>query len=183
MPKKESTLVNALLFSLYATAAVGEQLLTFAFISPYEWRRRVLHGSKGRSYNSYKTSIYQLKKKGLVEIIKKGDGRFLRLTKKGELEVLLAKAKMPVEGKWDGKWRLIIFDIPEDAKEIRDQFRGLLKKNNYHKLQGSVYANPYPLNREAVAYLQKTGLMKYIRIMKVEEMDNDKDLKKKFGLK
>jgi hypothetical protein len=49
-------------------------------------------------------------------------------------------------------------------------------------LQDSVYANPYPLNREAVKYLEETGLSEYIRIIKVEEMDNDRDLKKKFGL-
>lgn len=179
MPKKESTLVNALLFSLYATAAVTEQILTVAFTSPYEWRRRILHGG---SYASYKSSVYNLRKRGVIKIISKDGKKFLQLTKKGELEVLLAKAKLPVKGKWDGKWRIIIFDIPEGAKHLRNKFRSLLKKNNFRKLQASVYVSPHPLNREAIKYLEQTGLMSYIRIIKVEEMDNDSQIRKKFGL-
>jgi CRISPR-associated endonuclease Cas2 len=176
MPKKESTLVNALLFSLYAA---GEVLSIF-FASPYEWRRRALYGT---SYSGYKGTVYQIKKRGLIEIVEKNGRKFLRLTKKGELEVLLAKAKLPVTGKWDGKWRMVVFDIPEVAKLQRNRLRDLLKKNNFKKLQESVYINPHPLNREAVKYLQETALINYIRIIKVEEMDNDKDLKQKFGLR
>ena len=50
-------------------------------------------------------------------------------------------------------------------------------------MQQSVYVSPYPLNRAAVSYLEETKLIGYIRILKVEEIDNDKDLKKHFGLK
>ncbi len=45
-----------------------------------------------------------------------------------------------------------------------------------------MFINPYSLNREAVSYLKESGLMDYIRILKVEEMDNDLDLQKKFKL-
>ncbi len=179
MPKKESTLVNGLLFSLYSSVAVAEQILSVAFISPYEWRRRVLHGG---SYSSYRNTVYQLKKRGAIKVITKEGKKFLQLTKKGEMEVLLAKAKLPANEKWDGKWRLIIFDIPEAAKHLRNKFRDLLKKNNFRKLQASVYISPYPLNREAVKYLEEASLMDYIRIIKAEEMDNNSQLKKKFGL-
>ena len=106
----------------------------------------------------------------------------MRLTAEGQLEALLAKAKFPVPVKWDGKWRMVVFDIPEDSKEQRNKLRQLLKANNFYKLQASVYVNPYPLNREAVKYLQETKLIDYIRIIKVEEMDDDKDLKKHFQL-
>ena len=73
------------------------------------------------------------------------------------------------------------FDIPEDARDKRDSLRSLLKKLGFVKLQASVFINPYPLNREALAYLRQSDLMGYIRIIKVEEMDSDLDLKKKFG--
>jgi hypothetical protein len=60
--------------------------------------------------------------------------------------------------------------------------RALLLKNNYYKLQDSVYINPYPLNREAIKYLKDTGLIEFIRIIRVDELDEDHDLKKRFGL-
>jgi len=173
MPKKESTIVNAILFVLDAT--VG----TMTAFSPSEIRKKIWFG---KSYNSYRNAAYNLQKRGSVKIVTKNGKKFLQLTKKGRLEVLLAKAKMAVSGKWDGKWRLIIFDIPEWAKPRRNQLRKLLKKNNFHRLQDSVYVNPYPLNREAIKYLDETGLSEFIRIIKVEEMDNDKDLRKKFKL-
>ena len=178
MPKKESTLINAILFSVYAAGGVLEMFIENS--SPYRWRSWAIHG---KDYKSYRSSVYNSRRRGLLEIENKSGKKFIKLTKKGQLEVLLAKAKMPREKNWDGKWRLIIFDIPENAKHHRDQLRDLLKKNDFRKLQASVYVNPYALNREAVQYLQETGLNEFIRILKVEEMDNDKDLKKKFNLK
>jgi len=49
-------------------------------------------------------------------------------------------------------------------------------------LQASVFISPHPLNREALIYLRQSGLMEFIRILRVDEMDNDKRLRKKFGL-
>jgi CRISPR-associated endonuclease Cas2 len=175
MPKKESTIVNALLFAL----DVAKEIMPMIMVSPYQRGRRLLYGN---NYNSYRNTVYNLQKRGSIKIISKEGKKFLQLTKKGKLEVLLAKARMPLIEKWDGKWRLIMFDIPEDAKQHRDRLRDLLKRNNFYKLQESVYINPQPLNREAIRYLQETELIRYIRILKVEEMDNDIFLKKKFGL-
>ena len=106
----------------------------------------------------------------------------MELTRSGELETLILKACLPKPASWDGKWRLIIFDIPESSKDKRNQLRWLIKKNGFTKLQASVFINPYPLNREAVAYLKQTGLMAYIRILRVDEIDSDAALKKHFNL-
>ena len=75
-----------------------------------------------------------------------------------------------------------MFDIPEGSKEKRAILRSLLKRNDFCKLQASVYISPFSLNREAISYLNSSGLRDYIRILKVEEMDYDKDLLKRFGL-
>lgn len=178
MPKKDSTVVNEVLFWIYTAADIASVFLA----SKHEWKKR-MWGRTWGSYSSYKGTIYQLKRRGAVEFVEKDGRRYLKLTPKGELEVLLAKASVKILKVWDGKWRVLIFDIPEEAKLQRDQFRGLLKKNNFKKLQQSVYVSPYPFNREAIIYLKDTGLDKFIRVLKVEEMDNDADLKKKFNLK
>ncbi|MDP2933655.1 MAG: hypothetical protein Q8N81_06020, partial [bacterium] len=64
----------------------------------------------------------------------------------------------------------------------RDQLRWLLKTLNYCKLQESVFLSPYPINREGVEYLKKSGLIEYIRILRVDEMDDEKQFLKKFKL-
>ncbi len=161
--------------------AIGES--TGFFQWPLEhtdsWRRNQL---KGASKKSCYESIRRMKSKGLVKVAKKGSNNFLALTSKGELEKLFVKASISKSNHWDGKWRIVIFDVPEEARDKRDQLRGLLKRNNFVKLQASVFINPYPLNREAIGYLQQSGLMNYIRIIKVDEMDNDEELRKRFDL-
>jgi CRISPR-associated endonuclease Cas2 len=117
-----------------------------------------------------------------VEIISREGKTFIRLTEKGALEALLAKAGVEKKQKWDGKWRVCIYDIPQSARLQRDRFRMLLKQHGFRKLQGSVFIHPFSLNREAISYLQQSGLIKYIRFLKVEEMDNDQDLRKFFKL-
>ena len=151
---------------------------------PFEYKthylKRLLSGRT--DYKSYLTIINRLEKRGLITIFKKKKQKFLKITKKGESEALFIKAKIQTPLKWDGKWRVIVFDIPEDAREKRDQLRHLLKSNGYKNLQASVFISPYPLNREAITYLYKTGLNHYIRVLRVDEIDNDKDLRKRFAL-
>lgn len=159
--------------------AMGDMFI----VSPHELRRRLWQGHPlGDSKNFYRMVIY-LEEKGLIKYVDKNNERFVRLTKKGQLEALLAKAKIPQNNVlWDKKWRVIIFDIPEESEDKRIFFRTLLKKNNFQMLQHSVYISPFPLNREAIEYLNETHLIEYIRILKVEELDNDSELRKKFGL-
>jgi DNA-binding transcriptional regulator PaaX len=163
MRRKELTKTSKLLIYL---AALEDVITPMANI--YEFRNRVLFSTKG----SFNSTLYKFQKRGWIKLVDKNAERFIKLTAKGELEALVAKAKLPFNGKWDGKWRLIIFDIPADYNKHRDLLRRLLKKNN-----------PYPLNREAVKYLQEAKLTPYIRIIKVEEMDNDRELRKLFNLK
>ena len=43
-----------------------------------------------------------------------------------------------------------------------------MRQNNFVKLQASVYINPFPLNAQAVEYLKNSGLMEYIRNLRVD---------------
>ena len=155
MRKKQLTKTSA--FLLYLAAFVD---VMAPIASPYEMRRRLLFGSKG----SFASTVYRLHKRGWIKFVDKNAERFVKLTKKGQLQALVAKAVMPKPAVWDGKWRMVVFDIPEEQNAKRDFLRRLLKANNFHQLQASVYINPYPLNREAIRYLQATKLYHYIRI-------------------
>ena len=155
--------------------------LSLLFPTPRQLKRRAYYG-QWNNYASFRSTVYYLYRKGWIRFVDKNSQRFIKLTKHGELEALLAKAKHPKPEAWDGKWRVFIFDIPEESRGKRDFLRYLLKANDFIKLQDSVYVSPYPFGREAIRYLAETGLSHYIRVMKVEEMDDDKDLRKKFNL-
>jgi len=150
----------------------------FPLESVYEFAKR----KRLINRRQYRDGLATLRRSGLITVVKKNQKEFLKLTKKGALRLLLQKAKIAPQCTWDGKWRVLIFDIPEPFNSVRDSFRRLLKENGFIKLQASVFICPYPLSRDAIAYLNEIGLSKFIRIMKIEEIDNDKDLKKQFGL-
>ncbi len=127
--------------------------------------------------------IYDMKRRGWIREELVETKKICKLTEKGELEALLRKAQLHgPSGRWDGKWRIVVFDIPEGARRIRDRLRKLLKQFGFFALQASVYAYPYPLNTEAILVLNKSGLRRYIRIAKVEAFDDDRDLRRHFKL-
>lgn len=154
-------------------------MVPLPFETPYAYIRRAGHIARPR----YQRAIRDLKHRRAIEVGRKQGKVFLKLTKKGELEALLARAKLVAPGKWDGKWRVVIFDIPEQAREKRDQLRWLLKRNAFKKLQSSVFISPFSLNRSAVEYLKKTRLINFIRILRVDAMDDDRDLLRLFRVR
>ena len=177
MKKKKVTLPAAILLTLF--------MFVDSMPRPFEGKtgyfKRVWGGKL--SYRAYWLALNRLEEKGWIKIFKEHKDEFVKLTEAGQLQALLMKAKMPIPKKWDGKWRMVIYDIPEDSKEYREMFRKLLKQNGFYKLQASVFVSPYPLNREALTYLKQTGLSKYIRMARIDELDDEKDLKKHFKLK
>lgn len=173
MSKKYGTLSSSLL------SAIGEATGFF------EWPPSDSYAGAWKQWKnkkSFRNTVYNLRRKGLIVQAEKNGRKFLKLTAKGELEKLLSLAALDKPKTWDHQWRLVIFDIPESARDKRDQLRWLLKRNSFVKLQASVFISPYPLNYEAVVYLKQSGLNEYIRMIRANEIDDDTKLKKKFGL-
>lgn len=84
-------------------------------------------------------SIKEVGNKVQIEVTEKGKRRLLEY----DFENIELKAK-----KRDGKWRLIIFDIPEDKKAARDVFRRKLIELGCERLQDSVFASAFPVKDE-----------------------------------
>lgn len=117
-------------------------------------------------------------------LLKREDG-FLRLTPKGKtalrhLEVREFKIVPP--WRWDGKWRVLIFDIPEYRKALRDKVRRTLEAIGFVRLQDSVWIYAYDCE-DLIALLKadfKIG--KDMLYMIVEELEGDRHLKRHFGI-
>jgi len=84
--------------------------------------------------------------------------------------------------KWDKKWRVVIFDIPEKKRKARDQIRSVFISAGFYRLQDSVWV--YPYDCEDIVGLLKTdiGVGKDLLYMIVDEIENDKHLRENFGL-
>ena len=82
------------------------------------------------------------------------------------------KLKMAKRKKWDGKWRVIIFDIPEKLRGKRDLLRKELNNFGFMQLQRSVWAYPYKLPQEFVDLWKDAGIFQYCVILEVVGVEN-----------
>lgn len=108
----------------------------------------------------------------------------LILTEKGKIKALTYHfQEMKIERKnWDGKWRCVIFDIPEKLRQGRDALRDKLKKLGFHELQKSVFIFPYGCQEEIEFIVEFFDLKKWVRFAVLETIDNELHLKKIFRL-
>jgi len=128
-----------------------------------------------------RSSASKLVKKGLLMY---QDNRY-KLTEVGEKKLRhweLEDYKFKRPPKWDKKWRVVIFDIPEKKRKARDQIRSVFISAGFYRLQDSVWV--YPYDCEDIVGLLKTdiGIGKDLLYMIVDEIENDKHLREYFGL-
>ncbi|MDD5145521.1 MAG: hypothetical protein PHF44_01630 [Candidatus Pacebacteria bacterium] len=136
-----------------------------------------------------KKSVYAfdyLKKRGMIQLKREGPDVIIALTKEGRKRARkyqIDDLKIEKPKKWDGLWRLVIFDIPSSSRIIRDIFRRKLKEFGFYQLQKSIWAFPYHCNKEVSLLREFLGADKrQIQILEVSKLENDKNLKKYFNL-
>ncbi len=109
----------------------------------------------------------------------------ITLTDRGKKKVLsyqLEEIMIDKPPKWDGKWRVIIYDIKKERKILGDIFRRFLQKMQFLKLQKSVYITPYPCDEQIEFLRQYYGLGEEILYIIAEKIENGEVYKKYFGL-
>ena len=82
--------------------------------------------------------------------------------------------------RWDRRWRMVIFDVPEERRVTRDHLRRLLVSYGFKKLQASVWASPYAVPKEFNNMLWDIGIKKHVLYLLVKEIDYDKLLRRHF---
>jgi DNA-binding transcriptional regulator PaaX len=127
----------------------------------------------------------RLQKKGYVALTKTEKGWLVKILKKGRQryeEIEMANLRLSKSQKWDGKWRLFIFDIPEELRYQRDYLRRKLKELGLYNIQRSVFAYPYDCRNELDFVGDYYNIGKYATYAEVNNIDIDKELKKHFKL-
>ena len=120
---------------------------------------------KGVRYSNhpYYRGIKNLEKRGLLTLKKDK----IKMTSRGQkwLELSYLRYMRSVYPKWDGKWRVIIFDIPQELHNTRNLFRHRLKTLGFVTLQKSVYVFPYPCEEELGDLCRNYNISDYVSII------------------
>ncbi len=133
-----------------------------------------------------RSSINHLRRQKLIEYVAdKNCKTIVRITKKGEaklkaFDIELMKIQKPK--KWDGKWRLVMFDIPMRFTKGREALRYHLKDLGFFQFQKSAWIYPYPCDDELIFISDFYGIGKYVEVLTVENILKDEKMKRHFGL-
>lgn len=84
---------------------------------------------------------------------------------------------------WDGKWRLVMFDIPQEKTSKRISLGRKMKLLGFYPLQKSVFVLPYPCDEEMADIARPLDVGRYIDIITAESLGyRQEEVKKYFDL-
>ena len=131
--------------------------------------------------------IREFKRDRLVEYRESFNGETeITLTEQGKKVVLLFdldKIKIQNPLVWDGKWRIVMFDIPEKKRNARDALRDKLKELGFREVQRSVFIHPFPCDEEISFIVEVFEIRNCVRLAEVNKISNEAELLIKFNLR
>jgi DNA-binding transcriptional regulator PaaX len=119
-------------------------------------------------------SIKNLTDDGLVECFNSEHKQYFRLTNEGKQkfnQISLEAESSLVSTEWDGYWRIILLDLPEERKSEREALRYLLKKAGFVCVKNSVWISMYPFEHLFTNIKNDLGLSTELMIIVTDKLD------------
>lgn len=155
-------------------------------IQYFRMLKKIHRGWTNVNQRNFNRSIKGLCRARLLQERKLSDGSFrLELTEEGKRQARLrdifgSSLRFKIPKRWDKRWRIVIFDVPEKDRHFRNILRSHLDMLRFHKLQQSVFISPYPFEKELLKLVDLYNADSYVRVITATAIDNDKKLKDKF---
>ncbi len=135
-----------------------------------------------------KKSLKSLERKEIINLEEKDDQVFVQLKDKNNPTVMKYSIKALLdfkkkEKKWNGKWFLVFFDVPEIQKNKRNYLRNFLIKIGFYQYQKSVYIFPYECEKEVTLIKKIVEGAKYMKYIIAEKIEDESSIKTFFNLK
>lgn len=157
----------------------AKEILKTIFDVPVKMLLPFVSGSDLRSIEEYyqerdndrfhfRNKIHYLKQQGLINVFVENKKRYIELTPKGILRLQkdqFEDLRIGRPKKWDGKFRMVIFDIPEKDRALRDGIRKKLNNVGFAQLQKSVFVYPFECKEEIdliCNFYPVEGFLKYL---------------------
>ena len=176
--RRKGYLQRAILTSL-AVAGV----LAISMVAPNTLQLLGGLGRGNRFNERTHSSLGRLLKKGFVEF---DNHKRLRLTENGKRALALMERVSKDESQkrkhWDERWRLVIFDVPEYRKIVRNRLRLAVQEFGFLRVQDSVWVYPYDCEELIVLLKADLRIGKDVLYAIVERIENDGWIREHFKL-
>ena len=115
----------------------------------------------------------------------RGEEMTMVLTERGRKRALrykISELSIPTPLRWDKKWRIIIFDIPEKRKGAREVFRQKIAELGFVQFQKSAGLFPYPC-RDILGFITEVfELRPFVQYIEASYVSNDAKMRLYFKL-
>lgn len=156
---------------LISLALLGDAAL-FAYVKGQgSYRRGSIFDFLDVKKSAFRRALYRSLETGEIEkVIKDGKPCFkIAPAGKEKLARYFPIYKLADAG-WDGRWRVVIFDIPEIDKKSREYLRWKLISLGFGKLQKSVYISPLDVLADVKEYLKSLNLYGKVVVFEAREV-------------
>lgn len=131
-----------------------------------------MYGFIPRKYTrqNFYQAVWRSVKTGDIEKVIKNNKAYLRLTTIGKNRVDRDFPLTSFARKWNKKWVILIFDIEEKSRKLRNVLRDKLKNIGFGMLQQSVWITPLPIAKDMMEFVGSNNLKEYVFILEVSSV-------------
>jgi len=180
MKKYTKKNLNSSEFQLLEELSAGDVLI--GFLLSARSTSGMFNVARARAQKRYRDKLVlnRMQGNGLIKI----NGDKINLTKFGNKlleQRKIADSLKNKRQKWDKKWRMISFDIPQDSSDVRNKLRSLLRTAGFLKIQQSVYIYPHACD-QLIDFINKDPkIKKYITFAVITYSNNQKKWERDFS--
>lgn len=168
------------------TALAGAGILLVAMVAPNTLQLLGKLGVVARLRDQTSSALSRLARRGFVTFENVGGRKYARITEKGKrflaYEQQRAALAVTVKRRWDRRFRIVMFDIPERRRSIRIQLRRTMRETGFLRLQDSVWVYPYDCEDFVALLKSDLHLGKDVLYTVVEKIENDAWIRRHFKL-
>lgn len=120
----------------------------------------------GHNEQAVRVSVSRMMKNGLLQSEKKGNKSYYSLTPRGVIRVDEAARRIYrlTSHEWDKKWRVIMYNIPEEKRQIRDDLRKELMWIGFGSLSNGCWVSPNNFKKEINLLISKYNIEEYVHL-------------------
>lgn len=178
-------------YKIFKAAALAGGLLALSAVSPYGGAKiaqgllSAYIGKKRFERERFLRDLKRLQSRKIASYKELSDGHIeIVLMRQGELLALRYKfydLKLDTQH-WDGRWRLVMFDIPHHRRKARDAFRAKLCKLHFYQIQKSAYIVPYTCEDEIDFICAVFRIRRYVLVFHLDHFEGEEKLRHHFKL-
>ncbi len=179
--KKKKNIQNAVLAVVAVTGFLAFAAVAGNAIQLLEYLPNEKYNLKYRM----KSVAGRLAAKGYVAWVERDGKKYLRITEAGRKAFAFEQAKVALKNqkkKWDERWRMVVFDVPEKRRNIRVRLCATMREVGFVRLQDSVWVYPYDCEDFIALLKAELRIGKDVLYAIADTIEHDKGLRRQFNI-